>query len=47
MATANPVEVIEREDNFKLVLKRVRENVKSTFLELIECLKRRENELLS
>ena len=47
MATANPVEVIEREDNFELELKRVRENVKSTFLELFECLKRRENELLS
>ena len=47
MATANPVEVIEREDNFELELKRVRENVKSTFLELIECLKRREIELLS
>ena len=47
MATANPVEVIEREDNFELELKRVRENVKSTFLELFECMKRRENELLS
>ena len=47
MATANPVEEIEREDNFELELKRVRENVKSTFLELFECLKRRENELLS
>ena len=47
MATANPVEVIEREDNFELELKRVRENVRSTFLELFECLKRRENELLS
>ena len=47
MATANPVEVIVREDNFELELKRVRENVKSTFLEMFECLKRRENELLS
>ena len=47
MATANPVEVIEREENFELELKRVRENVKSTFLELFECLKRREIELLS
>ena len=47
MATANPVEVIEREDNFELELKRVRENVKRTFVELLECLKRRENELLS
>ena len=47
MATANPVEVSEREDNFELELKRVRENVKRTFVELFECLKRRENELLS
>ena len=47
MATANPSEVMEREDNFELELKRVRENVKSTFLELIECLKRREDEMLS
>ena len=47
MATAIPVEVIEREDNFELELRRVREYVKSTFLELFECLKRRENELLS
>ena len=47
MATANPVEVIEREDNFVLELKRVRENVRSTFLELFECFKRRENELIS
>ena len=47
MATANPVEVSEREDNFELELKRVRENVKRTFVELFGCLKRRENELLS
>ena len=47
MATANPVEVIGREDNFELELKRVRENVKLTFVELFDCLKRRENELLS
>ena len=47
MATANPVEVSEREDNFEFELKRVRENVKRTFVELFECLKRRENELLS
>ena len=46
MATANPVEVSER-DNFELELKRVRENVKRTFVEIFECLKRRENELLS
>ena len=47
MATANPVEVSEREDNFEFELKRVRENVKRTFVELFECLKRRENELLN
>ena len=47
MATATPVEMSEIEDNFELELKRVRENVKSTFVELFECLKRRENELLS
>ena len=47
MATANPIEVSEREDNFELELERVRENVKRTFVELFECLKRRENELLS
>ena len=47
MATANPVKVVEREDNFELELKRVKENVKSTFLELFQCLKRRENEMLS
>ena len=47
MATANPVEVSEREDNFELELKRVRENVKHTFVELFDCLKRRENELLN
>ena len=47
MATADPVEVREREDDFELELKRVRENVKRTFVELFECLKRRVNELLS
>ena len=47
MARANPIEVSEREDNFELELKRVRENVKRTFVELFECLKRRENKLLS
>ena len=47
MATANPVEVSEREDNFELELKRVRECVKRTFVDLFDCLKKRENELLS
>ena len=45
--TTNHVEVSEREDNFELELKRVRENVKRTFVELFECLKRRKSELLS
>ena len=47
MATANSVEVSVRENNFELELKRVRENVKRTFVELFECLKKRENELLN
>ena len=47
MATTDLIEVSEGEDNFELELKRVRENVKRTFVELFECLKRRENELLS
>ena len=38
MATANPL----REDN----LSRVREKIKTKFVELIDCLKARENELL-
>ena len=47
MATADPAGGIEREDNFELELKRVRENVESTFLELFQCLRVRENELLN
>ena len=42
MATANPL----REDNYELELSRVRENIKTKFVELIDCLKARENELL-
>ena len=42
MATANPM----REDNYELELSRVRENIKTKFVELIDCLKARESELL-
>ena len=42
MATANPM----REYNYELELSRLRENIKSKFVELIDCLKARESELL-
>ena len=42
MATANPM----REDNYELELSRMRENIKTKFVELIDCLKARERELL-
>ena len=42
MATANPL----REDNYVLELSRVRENIKTKFVELIDCLKARESKLL-
>ena len=42
MATANPV----IEDNYELELSRVRDRIKSKFVELIDCLKARETELL-
>ena len=42
MATANPL----REDNYELKLSRVREKIKTKFVELIDCLKARESELL-
>ena len=42
MATANPM----REDNYELELSRVRENIKTKFVELIDCLKARESDLL-
>ena len=42
MATANPL----MEDNYELELSRVREKIKSKFVELIDCLKARECELL-
>ena len=42
MATANPL----REDNYELELNRVREKIKTKFVELIDSLKARESELL-
>ena len=42
MATANPL----IEDNYELELYRTREKIKTKFVELIDCLKARENELL-
>ena len=42
MATANPL----REDNYELELSRVREKIKTKFVELLDCLKARESELL-
>ena len=42
MATVNPL----REDNYELELSRVREKIKTKFVELIDCLKARESELL-
>ena len=42
MATAYPL----REDNYELELSRVRAKIKTKFVELIDCLKARENDLL-
>ena len=42
MATANPL----GEDNYELELSRMREKIKTKFVELIDCLKARENKLL-
>ena len=42
MATANPL----MEDNYELELSRVREKIKTKFVELIDCLKARESKLL-
>ena len=42
MATANPI----GEDNYELELNRVRNKIITTFHELTECLKKREQELL-
>ena len=45
MATAYPIEA-GNEDNYELELSRVRENIKTKFVELLDCLKARESELL-
>ena len=42
MATANPL----GEDTFDLEINRVRRKIKAKFIDLIDCLKARENELL-
>ena len=42
MATANPL----REDSYELEMSRVKEKIKTKFVELIDCLKARESELL-
>ena len=42
MASANPL----REDKYELELSRVRVKIKTNFVELIDCLRARENELL-
>ena len=45
MATAYPIEA-GNEDDYEVELSRVRENIKTKFVELIDCLKARESELL-
>ena len=42
MANANPL----REDNYELELSRLREKIETKFVELVDRLKARENELL-
>ena len=44
MAVANPLG--DRKDNYEFELSRVREKIKSIFVELLDCLKARESELL-
>ena len=46
MATANPTPPDHGEDNFVLELRRVREQIKQKFIELIDCVKARECKLL-
>ena len=46
MATANPTPSDRGEDNFLLELGRVRKQIKDTFVELLDCMKARECELL-
>ena len=45
MAVANPLG--DSKDNFELELVGVREKIKPKFVELVDCLKARENQLLS
>ena len=45
MATAYPIEAGNK-DNYELELNRMREKIKTKFVELIDCLKARESELL-
>ena len=46
MATAVPPKTDTIQDNYELELNRVRENIKTKFVELIDCIKARESELL-
>ena len=46
MATAYPIEAGNGKDNYELELSRVGEKIKTKFVELIDCLKARESELL-
>ena len=46
MATAVPPKTETIQDNYELELNRVRENIKTKFVGLIDCLKARESELL-
>ena len=46
MATNTPLISEKREDTYELELSRMGEKIKSTFVELIDCLKARESELL-
>ena len=46
MATAVPPKTETIQDNYELELSRVRENIKTKFVGLIDCLKARESELL-
>ena len=45
MATNIPL-MSEERDNYQLELSRVRERIKSKFVEITDCLKARESELL-
>ena len=45
MATANPPDKENREDNFQLELSHVRKEIESMFAELIDCLESRKKHL--